>query len=65
MGIKEIESAIAQLPPADVAELAKWFEEFRAQVWDEQLEQDVKAERLDGLMKQAEQEVEQEQCEPL
>jgi hypothetical protein len=65
MGIKEIESAIAQLPASEVAELAKWFEEFRAQVWDEQLERDVKAGRLDGLMKQAEQDFEQGQCEPL
>jgi hypothetical protein len=65
MGIKEIESAIAQLPPSEVAELAKWFEEFRAQVWDEQLERDVKAGRLDGLIKRAEQDFEQGQCEPL
>jgi hypothetical protein len=65
MDIKEIESAIAQLPSSELAELAKWFEEFHAQVWDEQLEQDVKAGRLDGLLKQAEQDFEQGQCEPL
>jgi hypothetical protein len=65
MGIKEIESAIAQLPPTELAELARWFEEFQAQVWDGQLERDVKAGRLDGLMKQAEQDFEQGQCEPL
>jgi len=65
MDIKEIESAIAQLPPSELAELAKWFEEFHAQVWDEQLEQDVKAGRLDALFKQAERDFEQGQCEPL
>jgi hypothetical protein len=65
MDIKEIESAIAQLPPSEVAELAKWFEEFQAQVWDAKLESDVKAGRLDGLIKQAEQDFEQGQCEPL
>ena len=65
MNIKEIESAISQLPPAELAELAKWFEEFHAQSWDEQLEQDVKAGRLDALIKQAEQDFEQGQCEPL
>jgi hypothetical protein len=54
MGIKEIESAIAQLPPTELAELAKWFEEFQAQVWDEQLERDVKAGRLDGLIEEVE-----------
>jgi len=65
MDIKEIESAITQLPPSDLAELAKWFEEFQARVWDEQLEQDVKAGRLDALLKEAEQDFEQGQCNPL
>ena len=65
MDIKEIESAIAQLPPSELAELAKWFEEFHAQTWDGQLEQDVKAGRLDALLKQAGQDFEQGRCEPL
>jgi hypothetical protein len=65
MDIKEIESAIAQLPSSELAELAKWFEEFHAQVWDEQLEQDVKTGRLDALLKQAEQDFEQGHCDPL
>ena len=65
MDIKEIESAIAQLPPSELAELAKWFEEFQALVWDEQLEQDIKAGRLDAVLKQAEQDFEQGLCEPL
>ena len=65
MDIKEIESAIAQLPPSELAELAKWFEEFQARAWDEQLAQDMKAGRLDALLKQAEQDFEQGQCDPL
>jgi hypothetical protein len=65
MNIKEIESAIAQLPPAELAELARWFEEFQARVWDEQLEQDMKSGRLDALLKQAEKDFEQGQCDPL
>ena len=65
MDIKEIESAIAQLPPSEVAKLAEWFAEFQAQVWDSQLEQDVNAGRLDDLLKQAEQDFEQGRCEPL
>ena len=65
MDIKEIESAIAQLPPSELAELAKWFAEYQAQVWDGQLERDVKGGRLDALMREAEQEFEQGRCEPL
>ncbi len=65
MDIKEIESAIARLPPSELAELAKWFEEFQAQAWDEHLERDVKTGRLDALLKEAEDDFEQGRCEPL
>lgn len=65
MNIKEIESAIAQLPPSEVAELAKWFEEFQARLWDEQVEHDVKAGRLDSLLEQAERDFENGRCEAL
>jgi hypothetical protein len=65
MDIKEIESAIAQLPPSELAELAKWFEEFQARAWDAQIEQDVHAGRLDALIREAEQDFEVGRCEPL
>jgi hypothetical protein len=65
MDVKEIETAIAQLPPAQVAELAKWFEEFQARVWDGQIEQDGKDGRLDALLEQAERDFASGRCEPL
>jgi len=65
MDVKEIESAIAKLPPADIAELAKWFEEFHAKLWDKQIERDLKAGRLDSLLEEAKQDVEADRCEPL
>jgi len=65
MDVKEIETAIAQLPPAKVAELAEWFEEFQSQIWDKQLEQDLKAGKLDSLLKEAEKDLESGRCEPL
>ena len=65
MDIKEIESAIAQLPPTKVAELAEWFEEFHAQLWDKQLEEDVKAGRLDSFLREAEQDHESGRFEKL
>ena len=65
MDVKEIESSIAQLPPTKVAELAEWFEEFHAQLWDKQLEEDVKAGRLDSLLKEADQDHESGRCENL
>ena len=65
MDVKEIETAIAQLPPAKVAELAEWFAEFHAQIWDKQLEQDLKAGRTDSLLKEAAKDLESGRCEPL
>lgn len=53
MDVKEIEKAIVNLPPTEIAELAKWFEEFHAQVWDEQIERDLKAGRLNSLFEEA------------
>jgi hypothetical protein len=65
MSVKEVELAIAQLPPAELAELAEWFEEFLEQLWDKQIEQDVQSGRLDALLKQVEQEFEAGRCKPL
>ncbi len=65
MDVKEIETAIAKLPPAKIAELAKWFEEYQAQIWDRQIERDLKAGRLDSLLEEAKQDFEWDRNEPL
>ena len=65
MDVKEIENAIADLPPAEIAELATWFEEFHAQIWDKQIERDLNAGRLDSLLDEARQDFERNRCEPL
>ena len=65
MDVKEIESAIAALPVAKITELAKWFEEFHAQVWDRQIEQDVKAGRLDSLLEETQHDLDAGRCDEL
>lgn len=65
MDVREIESAITQLPRAQVAELATWFEQFHAQLWDAQLEEDVRAGRLDSLLDETAQDLESGRCESL
>ena len=45
----DIEQAIAQLSEADLAKLRAWFEEFDARVFDEKIERDAKAAKLDRL----------------
>ncbi len=47
--IQSIEKAVEALPLAELAEFRRWFAEFDAAVWDDQIEQDAIAGKLDGL----------------
>jgi hypothetical protein len=49
----EIEQAIRQLPPEELARLRAWFLEFDGAVWDRKIEADAKAGRLDALADEA------------
>jgi len=53
MTIQEIEQAITELSPKELARFREWFEEFDAQAWDEQFERDVKSGKLDKLANKA------------
>jgi len=53
MSIHEIEQAIAELSPNDLARFRVWFEEFDAQVWDKHFESDAKSGKLDKLADKA------------
>ena len=50
MSVKEIEIAITQLPSADLVELMTWLENYHAEMWDKQIEEDLEAGRLDALL---------------
>ena len=65
MDVQEIESAITQLPRAQVAELAAWFEQFHARLWDGRIEQDVRDGRFDSLLDEAARDLDSGRCEPL
>ena len=65
MGIKEIEKAIVQLPAQDLDKLAGWLEEYRAQMWDKQIEEDLEAGRLDALLAEVDEEYEAGLSQPL
>jgi hypothetical protein len=65
MSVNEIEAAIAELSPEEVAQLATWFGEFQAGVWDQQLETDIKAGKLDRLAREAKEDFASGKCTPL
>ena len=50
MNVPEIEAAIAELPSADMAKLVDWLQSHHAKVWDQQIEEDLEAGRLDDLL---------------
>jgi hypothetical protein len=52
--VKALEEAVQSLPPAALAEFRRWFAEFDSAAWDRQIESDIMAGRLDGLLAEAE-----------
>ncbi len=65
MSITEIKTEITQLPEAELADLARWFEEFQADAWDRQMERDVQAGRFEAIFKRVDEQAEAGQCKPL
>ena len=51
--VEQLERRIANLTPRDLAKFRAWFVEFDARVWDQQIEADAKAGKLDGLIAEA------------
>ena len=51
--VKEITDAIQQLSRAELDAFRQWFAEFDATGWDQQMEQDIAAGRLDALADEA------------
>ena len=51
--IEEIERAVTELQPEELARFRAWFAEFDADAWDQQLAADVATGRLDSLAEEA------------
>jgi hypothetical protein len=47
--IESLEKEIAKLSPQELRDLRRWFAEFDAELWDQELERDVAAGKLDRL----------------
>ena len=53
MTLPELEKTISALQPDDLSKFRAWFLEFDAKRWDEQIERDAAAGRLDALADEA------------
>ena len=51
--LEDIEAAIAELSPEDLARLRAWFEDLDARLFDEKIERDAKSGRFDRLAAEA------------
>ena len=51
--VEAIEKDVEALSPDQLAAFRRWFHEFDAVVWDRQLEEDVRAGKLDALADEA------------
>ena len=51
--VREIQAAIESLPHEDYISLRRWFSERDWEEWDEQIEADSEAGRLDFLIQEA------------
>ena len=51
--VKELQQAILNLPEEEYAELLHWLHELDWEKWDRELEEDVRAGRLDALAAEA------------
>jgi hypothetical protein len=41
MTVEELEREISELPAAELSRFANWFDQFRADHWDQRIEQDM------------------------
>lgn len=55
--VAEIEAAIRQLPEDEARQLSAWLVDYLDDAWDAQMQADVEAGRLDGLIAKAEAEI--------
>jgi hypothetical protein len=51
--VQRLARGIEELTPRELAAFRKWFREYDSAVWDEQIEQDAVAGKLDGLAEKA------------
>lgn len=51
--VEAVEIEVQSLSPTELAAFRRWFHEFDAVAWDRQIEEDVRAGKLDRLADEA------------
>ena len=53
MSAADIIDQVQKLPPAEVFELGRWLREYEVELWDQQIEADIRSGKLDKLGQEA------------
>ncbi len=51
--VNEVVKAVEQLPQDQLKQFRAWFQKFDSEAWDEQIEKDFKAGKLDAIAQAA------------
>ncbi len=65
MTATEIKEAIAKLPHEEFWQFAEWFDDHKSDRWDQQIQEDAQAGRLDHLVRKADEDIVAGRCTPL
>jgi hypothetical protein len=65
MSVLELEQAISQLTPEELSRFSEWFDEFKADQWDKQIEQDVAAGKFDRIIAKVDADIDAGRSNPL
>ncbi len=60
--LEQIDNAVRQLSPKELAAFRAWFAELDAEAWDHQIEEDIAAGRLDALAEEALKDLREGRC---
>jgi len=63
--LQKLENAVQRLSPEAFAEFRSWFAQYDADLWDQQIERDAKAGRLDKLANEALSDLREGRCTKL
>ncbi len=65
MSVEELKTAVKKLSKMEQQRFREWYYAFDAAIWDEKLETDIKAGKLDKMADEALQAFEEGQCREL
>lgn len=60
--VQQLELAVKELSAEERAEFRSWYAEYEADLWDQELEADIAAGKLDWLAKEAREDLKSGNC---